>query len=661
MRSDTRAPVRGAIKFTDRALQALTAPAEGKKDYFKFDTEGDGLGIRVGRKSKTFVFQKLVNGRRARIPIGAYPATPIAEARKKAREYAHRLDQGEDVGAQHRAKRERGVAIARGEVKTLRSAIEGFIEENPNEAGEQHLERTRRTVSRCFKAILEKPFDELTTEDFKVCLKAVKTRPVRHNALSRAAAVCSWAAAEYKMANPLAGQKKKISKAPPPRQEFLSGEDMWKVFRAAGTLPAPAGPLIQFTMLTAVRRNEAARAKWGEFDEHLTKLEIPAGRMKGGEKARMHWVPIAPQTGELLGRLERLGDFVFSHTGKNPAIGFSVYKRQLNEALARAGANVPEFHVHDFRRSFVMWAMEHAEDFPFDVHVVANRCLAHDTFDAVKKNYNHYAFPKERRILLTAWANFLAGEGARETEAPEAIEKAREPETSDIVDVPFKEVQQPRQLPGLKPARKLESALAAAQAMTTASVWNKLWADFDLDMRGKMAKLAYELVRAIVTHPEVVAAIPRILKDKDRIYTQEFREKGPLLSEAGRVVADLWIDHTIAATIGSFAELPFPRPMAQIFPEAAHIPKSEWSAPVRELFENMPPVPSKLESAKEIKKALLGKFGEIYVQPPQSYARAFANAAADARITRWMQRDRKKAGSGPEPVPAPAAATQSAA
>jgi hypothetical protein len=285
-----KVPVRGAIKFTDRALNALPPPALGKKDYFKFDSEEHGLAIRVGRSgSKKFFFQKLVNGRRARIPLGHHPATCIADARKEAHALAHRMNKGEDIGAEHRAKRARGGAIARGEAKTLRSSIEGYIEENPNEASEATLNRTRGIMKKAFGGILGRPFDELSFDDFKSCVRAVKGRSARDAAVSKAGAVCRWAAAEFKMADPLAGKKRKLSKKPPARQAFLKIEDARKVFRAAGTLSAPVGPLIQFMMLTGVRRNEAAGAKWSEFDEHFTKWEVPAGRMKGGEKARMHW------------------------------------------------------------------------------------------------------------------------------------------------------------------------------------------------------------------------------------------------------------------------------------------------------------------------------------------------------------------------------------
>jgi integrase len=518
-----KASARGAIKFTDRELSALSPPPPGKKDYLKFDSKEHGLAIRVGRSgSKKFFFQKLVNGRRARIPLGHWPATSILGARKDAHALAQRLNEGEDVGAAHRTNRARGSAIARGEFKTLRSAIGGFIEENPNGAGEGHLERKRSIMGRVFKRILERPFDELTTEDFKLCLRVVKGRGARDVAVRHAAAVTRWGAVEYKMADPLAGQKKKLSKAPPARQEFLSNEHPRTVFRVAGTLGGPAGPLIQFMMLTGVRANEAACARWSEFDEHFAKWEIPAGRMKGGERARMHWVPLAPQVGELLRRLEHQGsDFVFTHTGKKPARGFGRFKQRLVEALKKADAGVPGFRFHDFRRTFIMWGMAHGEDFKFPVDVVANRCLGHDTFDPVKKAYNPYAFQKERRILLTEWANFLT-----DTEASRSAEP---------IDVEYREVQPP-QLPA-PPKWAVER--------DPAGTWKKAY---------EFARHAFYGLLFTVTDPKAPAAIQSMLRRGPDAYVKKFREGGPPMSEIGRFAVQYALEQTIIVAYRVFTD-----------------------------------------------------------------------------------------------------------
>jgi hypothetical protein len=408
------------------------------------------------------------------------------------------------------------------------------------------------------------------------------------------------------MADPLAGgQKRKLSKAPPSRQAFLSGEDMRKVFLAAGTMEAPAGPLIQFMMLTALRRNEAACTKWSEFGDHLAKLEIPAGRMKGGERAHLHWIPIAPQVGELLAALERHegSDLVFTYTGQRAAVGFHRFKLQLDRDLARAGAaGAPEFRFHDFRRSFVMWAMENDEAFPFDAGDIADRCLGHETFNKVKRTYNPYAFQKERRELLATWADYLiTGALPRKSEAPK-------PEASDIVDVKF-EVVQPRQLPGPKPAARSELSEQV----------NKRVGNFLHD--------AFFGLLFVVTHPEVPSAIQSMLGRGASFYTKEFLEKGPPMNEAGRFVAQYALEQAVMVAYRCFKD----------------------------------PTLNKVERAQAVQKAIKENLAQVYVKDADTIATKLANAAIDAGLTRWPLRSRKGAGSTPESTPGSEASAKSAA
>jgi integrase len=389
-----------ATKFTDRFLQSLRPP-ESKKDYSEFDSEVRGLGVRVTRSSKIFGYKR---GGVPWRPLGRYPATSIADARKAARALTVKFDNGVDIVAEHRATRARKGAIARGELRTLEDAVEGYIEENPHEARQAHLDKTRRTMRAAFGKILDRPLDGLTFEEIRACARTAKGKPgarvktpkggpgARSFATERISVVLHWAAAEYGIADPLVGKKKKLPRPPPSRESFLSGPQMRKVFSLAGSLVAPAGPLLQFMMLVPVRRSEAACMRWDELDGQFTAWTVPAGKMKGGRRARMYWAPLALQVGELLRNLLRHegSDFVFTHTGKGPANSFTRYKKLLDQKLADAG--LPEFRLHDFRRSFNVWATGRQEDFAFDAAAMADRCLGHEPLGRVQKIYNPFQF-----------------------------------------------------------------------------------------------------------------------------------------------------------------------------------------------------------------------------------------------------------------------------
>ena len=72
------------LKFSDATLRALKAPVRGQTDYA--DSLTPGLSVRVGKRTKTFMFRRVIGGRRERITIGQYPDVTLAKAREKARQ-----------------------------------------------------------------------------------------------------------------------------------------------------------------------------------------------------------------------------------------------------------------------------------------------------------------------------------------------------------------------------------------------------------------------------------------------------------------------------------------------------------------------------------------------------------------------------------------------
>ncbi len=76
--------VMSILNFTKKALDTLPLPAAGKRAFYR-DSAIPGLGIRVTSKGvKTFIVYRKVDGKPQRTTLGHYPATKIAQARKKA-------------------------------------------------------------------------------------------------------------------------------------------------------------------------------------------------------------------------------------------------------------------------------------------------------------------------------------------------------------------------------------------------------------------------------------------------------------------------------------------------------------------------------------------------------------------------------------------------
>ena len=86
------------IKVGRFAINCMEAPISGQVLYF--DTQLRGLGIRVGRVSKTFFVERRVNGKTRRLTIGRYGVLTCEQARKEALRLLGAMAMGSDPNAE---------------------------------------------------------------------------------------------------------------------------------------------------------------------------------------------------------------------------------------------------------------------------------------------------------------------------------------------------------------------------------------------------------------------------------------------------------------------------------------------------------------------------------------------------------------------------------
>src|SRR3954454_8851862 len=92
-----------SIRFSQKFLETYN-PKSDRDEIF--DREGNGLGIRVTAKAKTFFFVRRVKGQKTRFTLGRYPAMSLAQARVKANELLDRINKGEDLRADMAARKQ---------------------------------------------------------------------------------------------------------------------------------------------------------------------------------------------------------------------------------------------------------------------------------------------------------------------------------------------------------------------------------------------------------------------------------------------------------------------------------------------------------------------------------------------------------------------------
>jgi integrase len=181
------------------------------------------------------------------------------------------------------------------------------------------------------------------------------------------------------------------------RQRILNDDELRAVWKTAEASESPFGYLVQFLLLTAVRRNEAARMTRSEIQG--TNWTVPAARVKSkpNQPKRDHLVPLSKAARKLLSQIPVIGvrdnGFFFSADGERPLGGFSKFKLAFDKHCGVTG-----WTLHDLRRT-ARSLMSRAE-VPSDY---AERCLGH-VIGGVRGTYDRHEYLAEMARAYEALA-----------------------------------------------------------------------------------------------------------------------------------------------------------------------------------------------------------------------------------------------------------------
>ena len=167
-------------------------------------------------------------------------------------------------------------------------------------------------------------------------------------------------------------------------------------------------------VLTASRPQEARRAQWGEIDLAAGVWTIQADKMKMG---RLHRVPLSTQATAILRRARELhrakgddseyppevhaDDYIFPH----PTTRGALSEAALNQRCKKC--NLPCVS-HGFRSSFRDWAAECSGASWAAIEL----CLSHQVGTSVEAAYFRSDLLDQRRVLMDAWAGYVAPQDA---------------------------------------------------------------------------------------------------------------------------------------------------------------------------------------------------------------------------------------------------------
>ncbi len=418
--------------LSDKRIKSLKAAEPGKR-FDVMDAIVPGLGVRVtdkGQRSFVLVARFPGSENPTRRTIAEYGVITLETARNTAREWHSLIAKGIDPKAALAGQR---AAEQRRREHSFVAVAEAYFQ---HISGGKKPLRKAETMARMIRAefvndkkigdkirlgLGKRPIDSITPHDIRQVLKDAVARGspyVAHNLLSYVRTLFNWARDDgsYGLETSPCDRLKPsaVIGARAVRSRILNETEIAALWRAAGRMGYPYGPLFRLLLVTGQRKSEVAEARWSEFDLAKRLWIIPAERMKADAP---HLVPLSDPAIEILEALPRFigpktGDLLFStSSGRKAVNGFSKGKARLDrimlpilKAMARKRGDdtgrvtIPNFVLHDLRRTM----RTRLSSLPVSTEV-AELVIAHAK-PGLRRVYDQYSYLDEKRSALDLWA-----------------------------------------------------------------------------------------------------------------------------------------------------------------------------------------------------------------------------------------------------------------
>jgi integrase len=360
--------------------------------------DGGGLWLAVTATSKSWVLRWMRDGKARAMGLGGFPAVSLEEARRKAAAARKQVAEGVDPIELKRAPKAPTFEQA---ARTLHAQL------LPGWSNPKHGDDWINSLSmHAFGQLGHMQLATITPKHIADTLRPIwltKAETARR-VKQRTHAVMAWAWAHGHVdSNPvdvvdylLPKQTDKAEHMPAMPWRDIPA---WAERHLRGKCVSSRA--LAFLLLTAGRSGEVRGAEWAEFDLDAAVWTIPAERMKAKVP---HRVPLCPKAVEI----------VRGQTGQHERLVFpSLRGKQLTDMALTQYLRKHQAHsdtpgrpatAHGFRSSFRDWASE--SGFARDL---AERALAHAVENKVEAAYHRTDLLEQRRPMMVAWADMLAG------------------------------------------------------------------------------------------------------------------------------------------------------------------------------------------------------------------------------------------------------------
>jgi integrase len=372
-------------RFCDRA-KALGA----QTDYF--DENVSGLALRVTAQGvKTWTLHFGPASKRARITLGRYPSTSLANARALALDAKASIADGRDP---------RGGTDA----MTVSDLVASYVEKHTSTLRSAD-EIKRRLYRNIVPVIGNVKLAELHRRD----ATRVVDRVAKRNAPTEAMrsfedlrAMLRWAVSRGDIDHsPIEGMRKPSGSKP--RERVLSDDEirtLWNGLPEALARSEQCQRIIKLCLVTGQRVGEVAGMSKSELDLKQRLWRLPGARTKNGHP---HNVPLSPLAIELIGNGD--GEQVFSNAEGEGTLPGAAVARTISRAQERFG--IAQWSAHDLRRT-ALTGMAKLGVAPIVLGHIANHRTTTKAGMTLSV-YVQHAYEKEKREALELWAERLQG------------------------------------------------------------------------------------------------------------------------------------------------------------------------------------------------------------------------------------------------------------
>jgi integrase len=407
------------LRLTKINIDRVAKPGLSKAGLLYWDTRSKGFGLCVTPAgSAKFIAQGCIRGteKEVRLTIGSFGSWTVDQARRRAEQYRHQLEDSEDPRELRRQDEAEKVTLR--EVADAYMSREGKLKESTKAEMNRHIDKV-------FSAWKDKPIVEISEDDVRKRFREMSKhglsgRPAPGQAqisLVTLRTLVNFANRRFKRAdglplianNPVHALKDDWREFKPRTRHIEDGKvgEVWNLLSDLRVTARDANArvgveLVRFLMLTGARRSEGGSLLW----EHVHLDDDPAQcwwHLPNPKNNNPVWLPLSSQASDLLrdrqkqNRTEHVFPSSRSKQGYINDTRAPLDRINTIPNVASDGAN--RISAHDLRRSFVTTGFTACRIDLFKLELLTNHIPQGVTARHYLQTFRlQYLYPEVQRI-----------------------------------------------------------------------------------------------------------------------------------------------------------------------------------------------------------------------------------------------------------------------